>query len=559
MRIVLNEWLKDKVACLILMVWALFKVINITLNNSIVLLISKTLSEPERWRHNIIILLIILVINMIISSSTGYLKVASRLKIINTLMDRYADKLIDADYDMFTKFSVAKVATIQQFIEKVPGIGTDTVNLLLEVYEIIITMYTMYKVADGNMVIPIIVIYIIGFIFLKRIFKMYASIEQDAKTMKVSRNQEIENIITGFAEVRSFNTGKFHRDSIYDKNKNIHTKILSKGKINSILYATIESLDSSGLIVVILFTIKNLINGLITQAQAMSLIMFVRNLINPLLYILNYMDELSDRLSLAKDYNEIINYKNSQNDGNITLDDFNDCISIENLSFSYNDSKSTLNDINMVIKKGQKVGICGTSGGGKSTLFKLITRFYDSNNGVIKIDGMNIKDITLDSYRKFIGSVHQENTIFPGSIKENIMYGSQYATENELIDACRKANILDFILSLDKKFETEVGPRGLKLSGGQKQRIALARIFLKNSEIILLDEATSALDNESETFIQDAIDKLSDKTIITIAHRLSTIKNCDIIYVFGNNGHIVEQGSHEELIEKKGVYFSMLK
>jgi ATP-binding cassette subfamily B protein len=263
-------------------------------------------------------------------------------------------------------------------------------------------------------------------------------------------------------------------------------------------------------------------------------------------------------MGLASEYDAIISYKEYEIDGDIELNTFNNSIKIENVTFSYGNTKNTINNINMEIKKGQRIGICGVSGGGKSTLLKLINRFYVPKSGCITIDGFDIQDISLKSYRKYIGSVHQDNTIFPGTIRDNIMYGSPYATEGELIDACKKANILDFILGLEKKFNTEVGPRGLTLSGGQKQRIALARLFIRNPEIILLDEATSALDNESETLIQDAVDNLEGKTIITIAHRLSTIKNCDIIYVLGNNG-IVESGTHEELVAKHGVYYSMLK
>ena len=166
--------------------------------------------------------------------------------------------------------------------------------------------------------------------------------------------------------------------------------------------------------------------------------------------------------------------------------------------------------------------------------------------------------MTDESFRRLVGTVQQENNIFPGSIWSNITYGSSHTLESEVIEACKRARIYDFIIGLPERFDTEVGPRGLKLSGGQKQRIALARLFLKNPEIIILDEATSALDNETESAIQDAIDELQGKTIVTIAHRLSTIKDSDEIYVLNNNT-IAEHGTHDELIAKGGLYAAMQK
>jgi ATP-binding cassette subfamily B protein len=290
----------------------------------------------------------------------------------------------------------------------------------------------------------------------------------------------------------------------------------------------------------------------------MSLVMYVWRIINPLMNIIDFCDQLSDNLSLEKDYESIMNYQNQTVDnGNIELKEFNDKIEIRNVGFSYNDSTQILSNINMTIKKGQRIGICGVSGGGKTTLFKLLNKFYNANSGEILIDGINIKDITNKSYRRFVATVHQDNVIFPGSIKENIVYGVKSYTEYEIIEACKKANIYNFIMSLEKKFDTEVGPRGIKLSGGQRQRIALARVFMVDPEIILLDEATSALDTESETLIQNAIDNTKDKTIITIAHRLDTIKNCDCIYVFSNHG-IAESGSYDELVDKHGLFYNMI-
>ena len=229
-------------------------------------------------------------------------------------------------------------------------------------------------------------------------------------------------------------------------------------------------------------------------------------------------------------------------------------IDFNNVSFSYEEGSKVLSNINIHIEKGKTVALVGPSGGGKTTLCSLIPRFYDVDKGEILIDGQNIKDVTLKSLRSSIGVVQQDVYMFGGSIKDNIAYGKPGATDEEIIEAAKNANIHDFIMELDDGYDTYVGERGTRLSGGQKQRISIARVFLKNPEILILDEATSALDNESERHIQLSLEKLSkDRTTIVIAHRLSTIKNADEIIVIVN-GRTTERGNHKDLINKNGLY-----
>ena len=206
------------------------------------------------------------------------------------------------------------------------------------------------------------------------------------------------------------------------------------------------------------------------------------------------------------------------------------------------------------IKAGRKVALVGPSGGGKTTLCSLIPRFYDVSQGRILIDGKDIRAVTLESLRQAVGIVQQDVYLFGGTIRENIAYGKDGASDEEIVAAAKKANIHDFILSLPDGYDSYVGERGTRLSGGQKQRIAIARVFLKDPKILVLDEATSALDNESERVIQAALDELAkERTCITIAHRLSTIKNADEIIVIDDEG-IKERGSHDELMAENGIY-----
>lgn len=227
----------------------------------------------------------------------------------------------------------------------------------------------------------------------------------------------------------------------------------------------------------------------------------------------------------------------------------------EDVSFHYSDDDTpVLSHVSFEIPAGKSIALVGPSGSGKTTICSLLPRFYDVTEGRVTIDGNDVRKLTLESLRSQIGLVSQDVYLFGGSIKDNIAYGKPDATMDEIVDAAKKANIHDFIMELPDKYDTFVGERGTRLSGGQKQRISIARVFLKNSPVLILDEATSALDNESERFIQKSLEELAkDRTTITIAHRLSTIRNADEILVVADCG-IAERGTHEELLAQDGIY-----
>lgn len=237
------------------------------------------------------------------------------------------------------------------------------------------------------------------------------------------------------------------------------------------------------------------------------------------------------------------------------LDNVKGTVEYDNVSFHYSDDDTlVLSDVSFRIEAGKSVALVGPSGSGKSTICSLLPRFYDVTGGNVRIDGQDIRNLTLESLRDQIGLVQQDVYLFCGTIRENIAYGKPGASMEEIEDAARKANIHDFIMSLPDGYDSFVGERGTRLSGGQKQRISIARVFLKNPPILILDEATSALDNESERRIQHSLEELArNRTTITIAHRLSTIRNADEILVVADTG-IVERGTHEELLAMNGIY-----
>ena len=558
MKIIFREWWKDKKACALMVAFMIVSIVEIILNARVVILISNCLSDLENFGHHLTVLLGVCVIQIVLSGADSMFRQGGIHHCYTRLSNLYADKVIDADADMFTKYSCAYINTMSEYIYQIVGAGNRISGFIVNISKVVTTLISIYLVG-GAMVIPVIIIYGIGAIVGKKLFSVYEKIDKETSVIRKDRNQAIENVVNGFMEVRSFMTQKWHRKLIGDLNGNIYKGMMKRTKVTSITNVAFESIDTAGLVAIILYSVKRMAENTLSQVNAMSLVMYVFRIIEPLSYILDFMDVISQDVAMTDKYDVITSYKNTTRPaGTLKLDKFEREIEMKNVSFSYENSSNILRNISMKFPKGKKIGICGVSGAGKSTLFKLLNRFYDADSGDILIDGIDINTISKESYRSHIGSVHQDNSIFPGTIKDNIIYGNFDVPEFEMIEASKKAHLYDFIMSLPQRFETQVGPRGLTLSGGQKQRIALARLFLSNPDIILLDEATSALDNESETFIQDALDALDGKTLITVAHRLSTIRNSDIIYVMGPEG-IVEQGTHDELMDLKGEYFKMNK
>lgn len=295
----------------------------------------------------------------------------------------------------------------------------------------------------------------------------------------------------------------------------------------------------------------------ISTTELFTFFLYFNYLVKPINRLVASMEQINQAWTGFEKFYEIIKIKPSiQSKPNaVKLTDPKGEIEFKNVNFTYPASnEQVLKDFTINIKKGSKIGLIGETGVGKSTISKLVPRFYDIDDGEILIDGVNIKDYDLFSLRNAIGHVQQDVFIFFGTIKENILYGNVNASDEEVIEAAKKANIHDFIESLEDGYDTIVGERGVRLSGGQKQRIAIARLFLKDPSILILDEATSSLDNITEKIIQESLDELAkNRTTIIIAHRLTTIKDADEILVMDKEG-IVERGKHEDLLNQNGYY-----
>ncbi|MCI5546479.1 MAG: ABC transporter ATP-binding protein/permease [Clostridiales bacterium] len=298
--------------------------------------------------------------------------------------------------------------------------------------------------------------------------------------------------------------------------------------------------------------------GKINFGDYSAFIVSVNQFIGPVTTLINFMEQYQNGVTGFERFLEIMDEQPEQESPNArNLQNVQGEITLDHVSFSYDNSKEVLKDVSLNIKKGETLALVGPSGGGKTTICHLIPAFYKATGGRILIDGTDINDVTFKSLRRSIGIVQQDVFLFNGSIKENILYGRLDATDGEVIEAAKRANIHDYVMTLPDGYDTQIGERGVKLSGGQKQRLSIARVFLKNPAILILDEATSALDNTTEILIQQALDELcKGRTTLVVAHRLSTIKNADEICVIAN-GQITEMGTHEALMEKGGVYHDL--
>ena len=298
-----------------------------------------------------------------------------------------------------------------------------------------------------------------------------------------------------------------------------------------------------------------LYNGRIDFPDYSAFIVSVSLFISPIMTLINFMEQYLNGVTGFERFLEIMDTEPEVDpEGATPIENVEGHIELRNVVYAYNEEKDVLNGVSLNIEKGKKFALVGPSGGGKTTICHLIPHFYNVTDGEIFIDGRELHTITGDSLRQNIGIVQQDIYLFNSSIRDNILYGRLDATEEEVIEAAKRANIHDYVMTLDKGYDTEIGERGVRLSGGQKQRLSIARVFLKNPPILILDEATSALDNTTEILIQGALDELCrGRTTLVVAHRLSTIKNADEIAVI-DGGRVVEQGSHEELMEKNGAY-----
>nr|WP_288597839.1 ABC transporter ATP-binding protein [uncultured Mediterraneibacter sp.] len=429
-------------------------------------------------------------------------------------------------------------------------------NLFISLVKIVGSFIFLFLI-NKKLALPLIVLVILMFLFsFRQNQKMQRTFMENRKKIG-DVNASLQDTLSGIRVVQSFTNEEIEKNKFQKSN---HAFLVSK-KDN---YRCMGEFMSSNLffqgmmyLVTLVYGGYLIANNEMSAADLAMYALYIGIFISPIQILVELMEMMQKGLSGFRRFLDVMETEPEIQDAPdaVELKDVKGRVCYEDVSFHYSDDEATvLSHVSIEIPAGKSVALVGPSGGGKTTICSLLPRFYDVTDGRITVDGQDVRSLTLKSLRSQIGVVQQDVYLFSGSIRDNIAYGKPDATEEEIIEAAKCANIHDFIMELPDQYDTFVGERGARLSGGQKQRISIARVFLKNPPILILDEATSALDNESERWIQHSLEELSkNRTTITIAHRLSTIKNADEIIVITENG-IAERGTHETLLEKNGIY-----
>ncbi|MFE5318442.1 ABC transporter ATP-binding protein [Paenibacillus sp. NPDC056579] len=435
-------------------------------------------------------------------------------------------------------------------------VETGMMNVWLDLFTLSIAMGFMFYM-DVELTLVAIAVFPFYALSVKKLYSKLRAFSKSRSQALADMQAHLFERVNGISVIKSFTLEDVEKDNFDKKNLLFLQKALALTKWNALTNAIINTLTDIAPLLVLFYGGYQVIQGGITLGAFVAFFAYLDRLYSPLRRLVNSSTELTQASASLERVIELLNepYDIVDSPAAKSVQEVKGKIDFEHVSFRYDNSADwVLNDIRLNIRPGETIALVGMSGGGKSSLISLIPRFYDIQQGRILLDDVDLKDISIKSLRSQIGMVLQDNILFSGSVRENILFGKPGASEKEIIHAARAANAHDFILNLPNGYDTEIGERGVKLSGGQKQRIAIARVFLKDPRILVLDEATSALDLESEHLIQEALEQLAkDRTTLIVAHRLSTITHADQIVLI-EHGEIKEKGTHEELMKKEGAY-----
>lgn len=379
-----------------------------------------------------------------------------------------------------------------------------------------------------------------------------------SRTAVAEINARLESSISGIRVTKAFTNAKKEQEKFEEGNKEFVDARKDAYNAMGRFHSSTMFINDVFNVIVLIAGGFFLYNGVINLGDYSAFVVSITLFTQPVMTLINFTEQFQDGFTGFKRFLDIIDEEPEKDSDNAEdVKTVEGHIEFKNVTYGYTDSVDVLKNVSLDIGKGKTFALVGPSGGGKTTICHLIPKFYDASMGEILIDGKNINNFTRESLRRAIGIVQQDIYLFNSSIKENILYGKLDATDEEVIEAAKRANIHDYIMSLEKGYDTQIGERGVKLSGGQKQRLSIARVFLKNPPILILDEATSALDNSTEILIQQSLDELcKGRTTIVVAHRLSTIKNADEIAVI-EDGMITEKGTHEKLMADGKLYATL--
>ena len=563
LSLLMNYKLKLSITVICGILSTVFSVIGPLLIGLVTTAIYDGISSGNMNLEYIINLLIIVAILYLISAVFSYLQSYFLLEITTDISYNLRKELIEkiTHLSMGSLDANSRGDILSRITNDVDSLQTglnQTFNQLLTGVITIIGVTVMMLTINIWLTLATIVLIPIAFLIITFVTKHSQDYYTKQLTYRGSLNGQIEESFTGHEIIRSFNQEEVSMEIFEEDNQNWYEQEWKSKFYSSLSAPLMNFISNFQYVIIAVIGAVLVLQKAIAVGDILAFIQYSKNFTTPIQQITRVMNMVQTAMAASERIFGFLEIENEENPNEKQIKEMNEGISFENVSFGYNKDELVIKDLSFTAKKGEKIAIVGETGAGKTTIVKLLMRFYDLNGGEIKIDGVNINEYDKHSIRSLVGMVLQDTWLFNDTIFNNIRYGKLDASEEEVINASKEAHADNFIRQIPDGYESELNEDVDNISHGQKQLLTIARTILSNKQILILDEATSSVDTRTEKIIQEAMDKMmEDRTSFIIAHRLSTVRNADKIIVI-DDGQIIEQGSHDELMEQKGYYYNTL-